>query len=778
MVTLLTELRVTLRALSRSRGLAATALVVVAIGLAAVMAVSALADGLLFRPVRFQDQANLLMVYRTGDDFQDGQFSPASFRDLQGYTRCFKKIAGAAPNILTLDQGAGPEPLPSARVTADFFAVLGTKAELGRLAFLPEEDRWGGDAVVVLTESLWRARFSSDPTIVGRVLRLDGGLRRIVGVLPSDFRPPSGRLGPAKLYIPAAFSPEEQAERSNDWEVFARLIPGRNRAQTEMELQTLVASGSWSWSRGLRTGTLANHLGARWRDTVWMFGTAAALMLLLACINAAHLLLALGESRRRELAIRSALGAGRFALVRQGLLESAVLSFAAMSLALPLAWFFRYLLAWHLELREVPPFSAVLVAIGVLSATISTIAAGIVPVLAVLRVDPGRELSEQNSRAGKRIGSRAWVATVELATAFSLLASTGLLLCSLQNLLRQDAGVDPYHVLAATVQLPAVAYPTPSDRSAFFMQLEARLAGIPGARYTALTQTAPVFQPPGWGHQSVLGGGKIKVWYHGAQGDFPKTLGIPLRAGRLPLPGEHGVVVSDPLAKQLWPDGRPLERFLKISDEFWPVVGVVGGTIEDDLRTGPLPQIWKPLDPERTFVNVFLRVEGDPNQYRRNLETVLRELNSTLRFSNIKPLENSLNRMTSGIQKTTRLLLLLSVVALTLTTAGLYGVISQLALQRRREVGIRMALGATVPQTLSLFLSQGMKLAFGGIAFGILGAALAAFPLRSLLFGVSWWNPMVIIWTACLLLATALIATLVPALHAAQMGPGPALRKE
>jgi putative ABC transport system permease protein len=425
----------------------------------------------------------------------------------------------------------------------------------------------------------------------------------------------------------------------------------------------------------------------------------------------------------------------------------------------------------------VPPFGAPAFlggALGMLAVLALSLA---VPAWAVARTDPGGVLKQQGHSVVK--AGRHWVLTGELALAAMLLVGSGLLLRSLVHLTRLPTGLQaPEQVLAGTVTLPAGAFPTPASRAAAFAALLARLQTLPGVTRTALTQTAPLYNAPGSGNSRTPAGEEVEYYRHWGAGDVPGALGLGLKAGRMPGPGEPGCALSANLAARLWPEGDPLGRTCPVGPWRFPVVGVLGAAAEIDPREGLDHQVWIPLNPDLDFVDVFLRGPGAPGALAPALRRAVREAIPGAQVQRTMPLSEVVEGVNEVPRKAVWLLGSLSMLALFLAGAGVYGVTAQWVLARRRELGVRLALGETPGGLVRLVLGQASRLALLGLGFGLLGSAWVGLALRHLLHGVGTLDPLSCAGGVATLAVGVLLAALVPALRAARTHPGEALRSE
>lgn len=744
-----------------------------ALGLGPVLAISALADRLLLHPAQYPEPERVVAVYGVSPDYDRCQFNATSYRQVQTGTRAFHALGAFASRELALGRGVEAVSVSAGRVTADFFRTLRPPARAGRLVFSAEEDRWGGPHVVVLTERAWRLRCGGDAAILGRTLQLDGQPHTVIGVLAGGFSAPSSRLAQAECFVPAAFSPEEQVETGNNWELVGRLSAGITLAQAQAELQALGATKVIRGRTGFRAVPIAADLAGTWRRPLGLFAGASILLLLLAGINAAHLILARAEGRRGDLAVASALGAPATHLAGLHLAEGLGLATGGLGFGILVAWIVRQLLANHLGLVELPPFSLLTLATGTAGMVVMVLLASGVPAWVAARTSPMGALKAEGR--GSTGGGRPWVLLAELALASVLLVGSSLLLRSLIAFSQFSTGLTvPEQVLTATITLPSGAYPTPSSRAQAFMELEDRLSALPGVTHAALAQTGPFFKPNGYGELTTQDGRVLKVNSHGMSGDLPGTLGLRLREGRLPHTGEPALLISENLAQDLWPKGVALGRSL----EGTTVVGIVSACAEYDPRKGFARQLWRPLDASWDFVDVLLRSRDTPEHLIPALRNAVRQTGPDLQLINPEGLATTMGRAQAELRKAAELVGTLSLGALLLSVAGIYGVATQLILRRRREFGVRLAFGATPKNLAVMVVSQGVRLVALGLSLGLLVSIWVTFILKNLLQGVSNLDPFSYLLGAAVMFAATLLALALPALRAARVQPAEALRGE
>jgi predicted permease len=827
MHTLLQDLRYALRTLRKSPGFTAVAVLTLALGIGASTALFRAVDALLLRPLPFTEPEQLMKVSLTSpatanepaDDDRIWSYPKfAVFRDAQ---TVFSDLALFTDLDFTLRGDGEAERTSGELAGARYLPTLGVEPVLGR-NFLPEEDQHrDGPRVALLSDALWQRRFNADPTVLGRALNIDGQPYTIVGVLPQGFRGLSGR---ADLWVPIMAHPAAGVEEpwGHSFTLVARLKPGISGEQAKATVQQVGARVDDAYPhpevRDEHWGATARPLDSTRVDplvrrSLLVLLGAVGLVLLIACANVANLLLVRASGRRREIAVRLALGAGRGRLVRQLLTESLLLSLGAGMAGLIVA-------SWGVSLlAALDPGSALrvqrLVGLGAVNfssihldltafafaaalALLTGVLFGLVPALQATRPALAAELKEGSARA-RRPGalsaftSRNVLAVSEIALALVLLAGSGLMLRSLGKLLGVDPGFDAEHVL--TLRLNAPEGFGRDSAPGFYDQLLERLAALPGVTGVALGDCPPL---NGGCNRTVVAfrdrppaepGTEPLVGVHWVTPSWATELRVPLERGRFFTEGDRfgtqkAVVVSETAARTFWPGEDPIGRPVSVGQGgFWDdtayVVGVVG-----DVRFGTLDS---PLQPDiylsdyqspRGRMMLFVRTAGDPLVIAAAARRALHEMAPDLPVYDIRALEARAGDAMSYARFSTVLLTLFGALALALATLGTYGVVSFAVAQRARELGIRTALGATRGNIMRLVARQGIVLMAIGGALGFAGAHAATRVLRSLLYDVAPSDPATFAAVVVVLALAVLVATWIPARRATRVDPMLALSSE
>jgi predicted permease len=823
MSTLTQDLRYALRLLGRSPGFTALVVLILALGIGANSAIFSVVSATLLRPLPFRDPDRLLQLWETesasgrfpltGQDYLDWRAQNRTFEDLSVYS--YSEPFNASG-------GSQPERVEVVEVQANFFRLLGVPPVAGRL-FAEGEDRAGQNRVALLSYGFWRERFGGRRAAVGGTLTLDGASYTIVGVLPAWYRMP----GAADLWIPIDMSPENLGPRGeHHLRAVGRLKAGVSLAQAEADLVAIAARlerefPDTNGKVGAVVAPLREALVSRARLELWVLLGAVTLVLLIACANVANLLLARAGERRREMAVRAAVGAARWRLVRQLLTESLLLALLGGALGVGLAVACARALA-ALESLPIPTPNPIRVDPGVLLFTLLVslgvgVLFGLAPALSASRIDLSDELKASGTRSMTASGSsrllRQGLVVVEVALCVALLAGAGLLLRTFANLRKADVGVRAEGVLAATLTLPAEAYRGTDARWGFCTRLLQGVSVKPGLASVALTSELPLEggsngyitldgQPPESTQDTLV------EWTYVTPAYF-RTMGIPLVEGRVlddadlaagaeavrrrkaiqagggaPAEGEAVAVINRTMARRFWPGRSAVGRTFRVDGVPVRVLGVVGDVKIWDLRTPPIPQAYFALSrgvdlyPGAVRLDVVARSASAPTALARVLRDEVRTLDATLALSRLRTVEQMMDASMTGTTYQTSLLAAFAGLAVLLAALGIYGVMSYVVSQRTSEFGIRLALGAEPSGLAAMVVRQGARLALAGVAGGLAAALTFAGVLRSLLFGVEPTDVVTLATAFVVTLSVCLIACWLPARRAAHTEPIVALRYE
>ncbi len=800
MRSFLSDLRYGLRGLTRNPGFAAAAVATLALGIGATIAVFGVADAALLKPLPYPEPERLVRVgsLHPVKNAEGIGTSYMDYRDWHDRSRSFEALGGMLESSAVLGGSEGADRVTAAWISADVLPALRIEPVLGRV-FRADEDREGGGThVAILSDALWKTRFGADRSILGRKILVEGNPYEVVGVVPEDelFFDRSGLLLPL---VNQAFP----GRSGRPIDVVGRLAPGVSLAAARGEMDSIGRALAREYPEeetGFSVVVVPLHdalLGGR-RPALLVLSGAVGLLLLIACANTANLLLARGASRRRELAVRAALGARRGRLAGQLLAEAAALALvggaAGLAVASALLSGIRRMVGDALPRLDAAGFDGrtALFAVAASAATV-LLFGGIPAALASGRAmaaglrGPGRGSGAERSRALDGL------VLVQTALCVVLLVGAGLLAGSYFRLSRTDPGFAPERVLAANISLPRGVYNRdPARRTAFLERTAARIAALPGVRAAGLTGWLPSkssmtmsFTPEG--HPALSRAQSPQGELREVTSGTFSALGIPLLAGRGIADGDRAdstpvVVVNRKLAEKMWPGqpaiGKHLTLFVdKVERE---VVGVVGDVRRLDRRAEAPDQMYVPLPQDPLFIGVWAvaRSAGEPEALAASIERAVRELDPGVAVSQVETMSRVLAGSVAEPRLRTTLVGFFAAAALALASIGLYGVIAYTVTRRRYEIGVRVAMGATPREIRRLFLRGGMRLAGAGAAVGIVAALASTRLLAGLLYGVRPLDLPTFAAAVSLLIAVAFVATVLPARRAAATDPIQALRSE
>ncbi|HEY0970925.1 MAG TPA: ABC transporter permease [Gemmatimonadales bacterium] len=798
MEALLQDVRYALRTLRRNIGFTAAAVLTLALGIGANAAIFGIVNGVLLRPLPYAEPDRLVMMWGTYPEFGRTSTSLPDFLDWREGAASFESMAASHGGTYNLTGTGEPEQLTASRVTANFFGTLGVHPVLGR-GFLPDEDR-GGDNVAVLSHGLWRRRFGGDPSILGRAIQLSGQPYTVVGVAPEGFR----FMDEVDLWTPTNLD-MEVPRRAEFLTVFGRLRPGVTVERADAELAGVLARLAREFPQtnatiGSEVVSMHTDFVGDVRTALLVFSGAVGLVLLIACANVANLLLARATAREREMAVRTAIGAGRGRIVRQLLTESVVIALlgAALGLAIAVAGV-ALLRGSQAELlpriQEVRVDGAV-VLFALALAVATGILFGLAPALRLSRGAVHDSLKEgaRGATGGAAARIRNALVLSEVALALVLLVGAGLLVRSFERLNQVDLGFDPGSVLTYELLLPSAKFEDVEQLPVAYDELLERTRAIPGVSAVAVSNNLPM---GGAGYLSFTIEGRTPPPdafediqpFNVTPGHF-SVLRIPLRAGRLiearDAAGAPPVAVVNEELVRRFLDGRdPIGRRITFGDPSNPettwmtIVGVVGNVAQEGVTAAPYPQLYRSLHqfPGRG-VFVSMRTAGDPDAVAGAARRALRALDPELPLTDLMTMEQRVSADLARPRVSVALLGVFAGIALLLAAIGIYGVISYAVAQRTREIGIRMALGASTADVRRLVVRQGMAPALIGIAVGVVGALAVTRVMSSLLYGVSATDPVTFVGVPVVLAVIALAAAYVPARRATLVEPVNALRAE
>ena len=808
------DLRFAFRQLLKNPGFTDVAVLTLALGIGAGAAIFSVTNTVLLRQLPYRDPERLVVVseQNLAKGGEQSVASTASFLDWRQQCTAFMGLASVVSANFNLSGIGTPERLQAGMVTGNFFEVLGVRPLLGR-TFLPEEEESGKHFVVILSEGLWQRRFGGDANVIGGQVTLNGNVHTIVGVLPRGFRflQPAGLAGwPAgqaepEVWRPYPYSSIDAQNRDYRWLlVSGRLKPGIAASGAEAELRSIAiriaqsAPSAIGWSVTVKR----LHEQITWRFQTWLLILVAAVgtILLIACVNAANLLLARALTREKEFAIRLALGASRASLVCQLLAESLLLALLAGGVGVCCARAGVALLPalapgemwqWgevHVDYRVLGFALFVSLATGVLFGLVPALQAFKTPVIESLK-DASRGVSE----SPRRQGARQLLVVTELALALVLMIVAGLLTRSFYELCRVDPGFQPDHLLAIDVSLADRNFGDPNIRIRYARLLRERVALLPGIVSAATVYGLPFGsmvkdQHPLTieGRASELPGRANLAAFRQVSPGYFETMGISVLTGRAfnnadDTNARRVAVINEALARQFFSGEDPLGRSVKIADDPQPheIVGVIRDIRPQGLDTPPAPEIYQcQLQACEWYVSLVARTVGDPSRLLESVRKEALSVDPEKALYNVRTLDRQIAQSITPQRFTMLLIGLFAGTALVLAAIGIYGVMAYSATQRTREIGIRMALGAQRHNVYRLVIGQGIKLVLAGIATGLLAALALTRWLASLLYGVSPTDTLTLAMVSLALTFIALVACWIPARRASKVDPMEALRCE
>lgn len=819
----LQDLRYAARQLLRSPGFTIPAVLTLALGIGANTAIFSVVDGVLLRRAPFDDMDRLTMVWET-DRASGTNHEPASVPDYLDFvreTKQFEMLAAftATEASLTSD-GSDPSRIAGLLVSHEFLPMVGLQPVLGR-SFTEEEDQPGGPNVIIISESLWETMFARDNAVLGRTLRIDDIPRTIVGVLPSsaDFgtlqilsaadygRGFADRGRPrVEAWLPLQPDPVQLPRQTHPIFVAGKLGEGVSVAEAQQELGALAAQLEETYpendARGVHVQALSSVVFGPIRPALFVLLGAVAMVLLVACANVANLLLARGTAREREVTVRAALGASAGRLTRQFLVEGALLATTGAILGTVLALLgIQTLMA--LAPVEIPRVDAVTLdgRVFVMTLVVTALVAlgfGLLPSLQARHLRAGGTLAPGASRGSAGPGQgrfRSGVVMAELALAVVLTAGAGLLVKSLWQLQHVDPGFSTEGVLKADFQLPEARYPQDFsvypqwvEIARFEDELKMRVAALPGVNAVAIAGRHPLDA----GFTSSIS----VVGREAESGDWPEpsirqvdagyfeTLRIRLIAGRRLEPTDDEtaptvLLINEAAADRYFPGEDPVGQRIRLWGSNREIVGIIG----NERFRGPAditpPAVYLPLKqaPSPTG-SLLLRVDRNPEALAASVRAIVRDIDPSLPLFGVEPMTVTLSESMAQRRFTMLLLGIFASVALALAVVGVHGILTYTVAQRKREIGIRMALGADRRKVQQLILGRGVLLTMGGLGIGLIGALVGTRAMRSLLFAVSPTDPGTIAAVGILLAVVAVVASYLPARRAAKVDPMEALRAE
>jgi len=815
MLTLLPDLKHGLRVLLKNPGFTAAAIIVLALGIGANTAIFSVVNAVLLRPLPFRDPARLVQVWhvpppKSFPGMTEFAVSAANFIDWQQQNDVFDKMAIYTGSSLNLTGREQPEALQGAAVSADFFSTLQAQPMLGR-TFTPDEDRQGKNHAVILTYGLWKSRFAANPNIAGQSVYLNGQQYLVAGVMGPEFRFPDW----AQYWTPMGWTDKERAVRGeHHYMVIARLKANTPIPQAQAQMNAISTRLAEQYPEddkgwGAVVIPLREQLVSDVRPALLVLLGAVAFVLLIACANVANLVLAKTFGRRKEIAIRVALGATASRVVQQILAETLLLSIAGGALGLLLA---RFGMAMTLKFLSdnLPKSTEITLDVSVLSFTVfisivTGVIAGLLPAIRMTKTNVNDALKQglgktDSDSAGRR--TRSILVVSEVALSLILLVGAGLMIRSLWVLSTLDPGFDPHGVLTMSLVLPNNKYSRPIEEIAFFDRVLAKAGALPGVISAGLIDDLPL---NGEGsHQPIaIEGGPVQAMSDQPEVDtrtitpgYLSTMHIPLRRGRdlstADAPDRPSVaLISESMAKRFWPNQDPIGRHLTMTfspDRVREIVGIVGDVKLLGMDAAPSSAtIYLPASqPSGSGVaewhpspmQLALRTQSQPSSLVSAVTAAIHSIDSDQPVTDVMTMDDVVDSSLSQRRFSMLLLAAFAVLALVLAAVGIYSVLAFAVRRRVREIGIRVALGAEVKDILRLIITEGMKPALIGLLLGVAGALALGRIIASFIYGIAAHDPLTFAAVAAILAAVALLASIIPAYRAARIEPTRALREE
>jgi putative ABC transport system permease protein len=795
------------RSFVRAPGFAVLAISTMAIGVGANAAIFSVVNAVLLRPLPFRVPAALVLLTDTNKSTRQslGNTAPATYLDWKARSRSFSAMAAFHNDTYTATSADHPERLGGAIVDANFFDVLGVAPLLGR-AFAPTDQGSGARRVVVLGHAMWMDRFGGRPDAIGQTLRLNGEPHTVVGVMPPgiDYPERAALWTPPHWPVPddsLALDRDPSTQRNHGYlRVIARVKPGVMPAQAQAEMDAVAAALERDFPTenrnvGVAVGSLRDDLIGNIRPTLWLLFAAVGVLLLIAIANVSGLLIARATARQQEMSVRMAIGATRSRILVQLLTESLMLSVLGGASGVLLSmWLVVPLTAISpgaLGISGDVPIDWRVLGFGLAVSTFAGLVFGLAPARQLLDANLHNDLKQSarggSSRAQRRL--RATLVSGEIALSLVLLIAAGLTIKSLIRLQQVPAGFDAEHVLTLGISPPPVRYAQPEQRADLYQRSLESLASIPGVEAVGGVNRLPL--SGGNSTRGLVIDGRQQTNpepsadFRTVSPDYFRALRIPLVAGRALRDDDREgrplvAVISVSMAQRFWPGISPIGHRMAITpNDPITVVGVVGDVHHASLEAAPQPTLYVPYRqspwPGFTFV---LRSSGDTSAIASAARDAIWRADKDLPISALRTMDEQLARSTARRRFSVTLLTAFGVIAAALAAIGLYGVLAFIVAQRRREIGVRMALGATPRAVIADVLSQGMRVAGIGVATGIVLALIATRLLNSLLFGTSRTDVATFTGVAAVLVVIAGVASVVPALRASRVDPLIALRDE
>ena len=807
MTQFLNDLRFAARMLLKRPGFALLGVITIALGIGANTAIFSVVHASLLKPLPYPEPDELVFYWETNPNFGDMSISYLNYLDWRAQSQAMESMAVYRRDRFNLTSAGDPEQVRATMISANIFDTLGVTTLLGR-DFTADEDRVGGDPVVILTHGYWQRRFGGDEAIIGRVITLDSRPYEVVGVMPEDQQRPTR----SDLYVPIGQFADREGWESRDNHQgiygYARLADGVTLEQAQAEIDTIAAGLAEAYPESNRANgvvyhRLSEYLVSNLRPALLLLTAAVVLVLLIACVNMANLLLARAAARDRELAVRAAVGAGRWAIARQLMTESLLLSLVGGAVGVALAYVSLDAVraVYGTALPRPDDVSISLPVLGYSAAL--TLATGLLFGLVPALTGGGRRLLsplQGGARAGQSVSQRRFqvgLAVTEIGLAVVLLVGAGLLLRSFGEVLDVDPGLDPDGVLTASISLPPARYDSDEKVVQFWRELEQEVAALPGVNRVGVTSNLP-----------FIGGNQTSFSIAGRPvpepGEFPNaeyaqvtpgyfgTIGMRLLTGRLLDDRDQpdapmAMVIDQSFAETHWPGENPIGRQVVFGAGHGEhqlsvtVVGIVGTVRHNGLDVEPpRPQMYFPMAqrPETDDIRLVVKAAIPPENLVEPVRQAVLAVDPEQPITDARPYRTIVDDSLADRRLSMTLFGFFAAVAAVLALVGIYGVIAYGVTRRTQEIGVRMAMGASGRRILALVLRQVGFIGLIGVATGLAGAALLGRLMESQLFGVGAHDPLTFTLVPATLIGFALLACLLPARRAARTQPTEALRHE
>jgi putative ABC transport system permease protein len=821
MENLFQDLRYGFRTLVKNVGFTLVAVVALALGTGANSAIFSVINAVLLRPLPYEKPDDLMNVW--GNNLKSGNakagISAPDFMDYQSQNSCFDGMASFAYDDFNLSGGDMPEHVQGTMVSSNLFQVLGVKPAAGRL-LLDEDGQPGADRVVVISNGLWKRRFGSDQSLIGQTIQLNGTGFTVVGVTPSNFQSPEkgddlwipmSFDGGDRLRIPSSTSPELLKNRAVTFlKSVARLKPGVTRHQAQEQMSSIASQlekeyPNTNTSLGISVVPIKEEVIGDMGKALWVLGYAVGFVLLIACANVANLLLSRAAARQKEIAVRIALGAGRWRLIRQLLTESVLLALIGGVLGLGLA-FGAIKLLIAINPANIPRLGEIDIDGRVLGYTLlisimTGIIFGLVPALQATKPDLNETLKAEGARGStggiRKQRFRSALVISEVALTVLLLIGAGLMIKSFYSLQRVKLGFNPENVLTMQVNLPSLNYSEDSQITSFYDQVIKRVQALPGVQAAGAATSIPLMDRVFTrrfiieGRAPATPNERLTSHFRSVSHDYHRAMGISLLKGRYFTEQDREkstpvIIINESLARLYWPDEDPLGKRINFPSDgpIWrEIVGIVADVKHQKLDADSGSEMYVPyFQKPFTFMGLVVRTGTDPAQMTNTVRNEVLAVDSTQAVYDVKTMQQMVGETVSQPRLNMLLLTIFAGIALVLAAVGIYGVMSTAVSQRKHEIGIRMALGAQANDILKMIVGQGMTLAAIGLVIGVIIAFLLAFFLtrviEGFLFGVSATDLTIFIGIPLLLVVVAFLSCYIPARRATKVDPMIALRAE